>query len=626
MALLQIAEPGVGPESNTQRKVAVGIDLGTTNSLIAHFDGASLQVLPDGSGSPSLPSVVYFGASDVRIGQAAMAQASAEPANTIASAKRMLGRAREEFEDDPYVTLAPGDTLAFATAAGAKTPVEVAAAILAALRERAEPQLDAPISGAVITVPAYFDDAQRQATRQAAELAGIKVLRLLNEPTAAAVAYGLDEQAEESSVLAVYDLGGGTFDISLLRMRKGIFEVLATGGDSALGGDDFDRALADHILAELALANPSSTQRRKALQSARDAKEALTEQESVTLDVSDLAEALSEITIDRSLLDSLIAPFIERTLHACRETLADAEVAAVDRVVLVGGSTRTPSVRKAVAECFGLEPLCSLDPDQVVAMGAARQADILVGNRAGDEALLLDVIPLSLGLETYGGLVERIIDRNSTIPVARAQEFTTARDGQTGLIVHVVQGERERVEDCRSLAQFELKGIPPMVAGAARIEVTFRVDADGILEVTALEQETGARSDVVVKPAFGLSEGQITEMLKAGYEHAGEDMQARKLGEAQVEAEGLLAGLRAALAKDGDLLSDAELRDLEQNAAALEAVMAGNQPEAIRDATESLGRATEIFAARRMDRSIQAALQGVAITDLESDQEQGDGR
>ena len=626
MVLLQIAEPGAGPESNTQRKVAVGIDLGTTNSLIAHFDGASLQVLQDGSGSPSLPSVVYFGASDVRIGQAAMAQASAEPANTIASAKRMLGRARGEFEDDPYVTLAPGDTLAFATAAGAKTPVEVAAAILAALRERAEPQLDAPISGAVITVPAYFDDAQRQATRQAAELAGIKVLRLLNEPTAAAVAYGLDEQAEESSVLAVYDLGGGTFDISLLRMRKGIFEVLATGGDSALGGDDFDRALADHILAELALANPSSTQRRKALQSARDAKEALTEQESVTLEVSDLVEALSEITIDRSVLESLIAPFIERTLHACRETLADAEVAAVDRVVLVGGSTRTPSVRKAVAECFGLEPLCSLDPDQVVAMGAARQADILVGNRAGDEALLLDVIPLSLGLETYGGLVERIIDRNSTIPVARAQEFTTARDGQTGLIVHVVQGERERVEDCRSLAQFELKGIPPMVAGAARIEVTFRVDADGILEVTALEQETGARSDVVVKPAFGLSEGQITEMLKAGYEHAGEDMQARKLGEAQVEAQGLLAGLRAALAKDGDLLSDAELRDLEQTAAALEAVMAGNEPEAIRDATESLGRATEIFAARRMDRSIQAALQGVAITDLESDQEQGDGR
>ena len=626
MVLLQIAEPGAGPESNTQRKVAVGIDLGTTNSLIAHFDGASLQVLQDGSGSPSLPSVVYFGASDVRIGQAAMAQASAEPANTIASAKRMLGRARGEFEDDPYVTLAPGDTLAFATAAGAKTPVEVAAAILAALRERAEPQLDAPISGAVITVPAYFDDAQRQATRQAAELAGIKVLRLLNEPAAAAVAYGLDEQAEESSVLAVYDLGGGTFDISLLRMRKGIFEVLATGGDSALGGDDFDRALADHILAELALANPSSTQRRKALQSARDAKEALTERESVTLDVSDLVEALSEITIDRSVLESLIAPFIERTLHACRETLADAEVAAVDRVVLVGGSTRTPAVRQAVAECFGLEPLCSLDPDQVVAMGAARQADILVGNRAGDEALLLDVIPLSLGLETYGGLVERIIDRNSTIPVARAQEFTTARDGQTGLIVHVVQGERERVEDCRSLAQFELKGIPPMVAGAARIEVTFRVDADGILEVTALEQETGARSDVVVKPAFGLSEGQITEMLKAGYEHAGEDMQARKLGEAQVEAEGLLAGLRAALAKDGDLLSDAELRNLEQNAAALEAVMAGNQPEAIRDATESLGRATEIFAARRMDRSIQAALQGVAITDLESDQEQGDGR
>ena len=618
MALLQIAEPGAGVEQQRERQIGVGIDLGTTNSLVAHFDGTQLRVMAGESGETSLPSVVYYGVDETLVGRSAIAAAQSG-ADPIASAKRMLGRSRDEFEADPYVTLAPGEVLAFETDAGPKTPVEVSASILTALRAQAEPQLDGPIAGAVITVPAYFDDAQRQATRQAAELAGIKVLRLLNEPTAAAVAYGLDEQSEESSLLAVYDLGGGTFDISILKMREGLFEVLATGGNSALGGDDFDRALAGHVLSEVGISEPSSTQRRTALRLSRGIKEALTTCEVVTQETAQLGSDLPEVSVTLETLEGLIAPFIEQTLQACRQTLRDAGTDAVDRVVLVGGSTRTPAVQRAVAECFQLAPLCSLDPDEVVAMGAAKQADILVGNRSGDEALLLDVIPLSLGLETYGGLVERVIERNSTIPVARAQEFTTARDGQTGLVVHVVQGERERVEDCRSLAQFELTGIPPMVAGAARIEVTFRVDADGILEVTATEQETGARAEVVVKPAFGLDEGQITDMLTAGYEHDSVDMLARKVGEARAEAEALMAGIHAALAQDQDLLSETELADLEGEIAALETALDTDDPDQMRDATERLGRASELFAARRMDRSIQVALQGVALTDLETE-------
>ena len=618
MVLLQISEPGAATEHAPERKLGLGIDLGTTHSLVAHVADGSVVVLPDEQGSVCLPSVVHYGEQGVTVGESAEAQATAKPRDTISSAKRYLGRDRSEFTAASYLEL-QDEPLAFVTSQGCFTPVEVASEILNSLRHRAEQALTQPIEGVVITVPAYFDDRQRLATRQAAELSGLKVLRLLNEPTAAAVAYGLDSGDE--GVVAVYDLGGGTFDISILRLERGVFEVLATGGDGRLGGDDFDVRIAALLQEERHLEGLNPSQARRLLQLARAAKEALTDAEEVSVDLDAVVSGTPVVSISRQQFDELCADLINRSLDACRRCLADAGLSEVDQVVLVGGSTRMPVVGHAVAELFGRQPLNTLDPDQVVAMGAARQADLLVGNRDADDLLLLDVIPLSLGVETYGGLVERIVPRNTTIPVARAQEFTTARDGQTGLVVHVVQGERERVADCRSLASFELKGIPPMVAGAARIEVTFQVDADGLLQVMARELTTGATAQVVVKPSFGLADDEIANMLRASYEHAGEDMRARQWTEATVEAEQLIAGIDAALARDGDLLGGEEREQLDAAVQQLKTAVQGADIELLRRQLESTGRASETFAARRMDRSIKAALDGVAIDSLSGDSE-----
>ncbi len=624
MALLHIAEPGQSPLPH-QVKRAVGIDLGTTNSLVATVRGGRSAVLPDEHGELMLPSVVnYTHAGAPLVGSRALVLAALHPADTLMSVKRFMGRGSKDARIDAqrsHYHLAEGDEglVRFVTSGGELSPVEVSADILRVLRQRAMATLGGDIDGAVITVPAYFDEAQRQATKDAATLAGLRVLRLLNEPTAAAVAYGLD--SAEQGVIAVYDLGGGTFDISILRLHKGVFEVLATGGDTALGGDDMDAALADWVLQQSGAPVLAAGQYRQLQASARAAKELLSTAPAVDLDLTGVLPVGGSIRVTRENFEHLILPLVKRTLRACRRCLRDAQLeSGIDNIVMVGGSTRVPLVREAVAEFFQRAPLVDIDPDQVVALGAALQADILVGNRPEGDLLLLDVIPLSLGIETMGALVEKIVPRNTTIPVSRAQEFTTFKDGQTALALHIVQGEREMVSDCRSLAHFELRGIPPMVAGAARIRVTFQVDADGLLNVAAREEITGAQASVTVKPSFGLRDDEIAGMLQASFSHAVEDKLARQLAEQRLAAWQLLEGLKSALAVDGDaLLNPQEHEVIATQMTELQTLLDGADADAIRVQTERLGRHSEAFATRRMDRSIREALAGVALDTLDDE-------
>jgi molecular chaperone HscA len=618
MALLQISEPGQAPDPH-QRRIAVGIDLGTTHSLVAAVRHGVPECLPDDHGRVLLPSAVqYVGANGRRIGADAFAAQAEDPENTVVSVKRLMGRKLADVTDAgklPYRFVDTPGMVGIETRQGLKSPVEVSAEILATLRQRAEDTFDAELFGAVITVPAYFDDAQRQATKDAAQFAGLKVLRLINEPTAAAVAYGLENGSE--GLYAVYDLGGGTFDISLLRLTQGVFEVVATGGDAALGGDDFDEMLADWALAQVGRTVSSPQDKRTILVSARAAKEALTAAPHVTLRAT-LAGGAIEVPVTRVQFDALTRLLIDRTLASVRRVLRDAKVAKdeVQGVVLVGGSTRMPAIRARVGEFFGREPLINLNPDEVVALGAAIQANQLAGNSAEGEILLLDVIPLSLGLETMGGLVERIIERNTTIPVAKAQEFTTFKDGQTAMAIHVVQGERELVADCRSLARFELRGIPPMVAGAARIRVTFQVDADGLLSVAAREQTSGVEASVVVKPSYGLGDDEIARMLQQGFASAESDMAARALHEAKVEAERMTLATRSALAADGDLLTGDEHSAIETLLRRVASAAEGEDHHAINAAVEALAKGTEAFAAMRMNRGIRQALAGRKVEEV----------
>lgn len=628
MALLQIAEPGMSTLPHEHR-LAVGIDLGTTNSLVATVRSGVAVTLPDHDDQHLLPSVVHYRADQApEVGWTAKQQALQDPLNTIASIKRLMGREASDLHTVagqlPYeIVDLEAKVPRIQTAAGALTAVEVSADILRVLKERAEASLGGELSGVVITVPAYFDDAQRQATRDAAKLAGLNVYRLLNEPTAAAVAYGLDreDQHQTERVIAVYDLGGGTFDISILRLNKGVFEVLATGGDSALGGDDFDHVLAEWILAQAQVTTEHAQVLREALVVARAAKEALSSTDKVPVELGAWQGELS-----RTQMDELIAPLIKKTLIACRRALRDAglEKAQIDEVVMVGGSTRALAVREQVGTFFEREPLVDIDPDRVVALGAAIQADILAGNKPDAEMLLLDVIPLSLGLETMGGLVEKVIQRNTTIPVARAQEFTTFKDGQTAMSIHVLQGERETVDACRSLARFSLRGIPPMVAGAARIRVTFQVDADGLLSVSAREESTGVSASIEVKPSYGLSDQEISQMLQDSMQNARVDMEARRLREQQVEAARVLEAIDSALKADGETLLSAEERELLLSKRAdLAAVSQTEQLDVIEQAIKQLEQAAETYVARRMNASVRAAMAGHTVDEFAADADKG---
>lgn len=618
MALLQIAEPGQSPVPH-QRKVAVGIDLGTTNSLVAAVRHSVAEVLPDAQGQRLIPSAVFYAApDDVRVGHAALQMQEQHPTDTLVSIKRLMGKSLADANemDMPYAFEQVGNSVAVATRHATVTPVKVASQILFHLRDLAQQTLGDDLVGAVITVPAYFDDAQRQATRDAARLAGINVLRLLNEPTAAAIAYGLETGAE--GVYAVYDLGGGTFDLSLLRLSQGVFEVIATGGDTALGGDDFDQAIVDDFLQRMAQAPLPSNQHRHLLMAARQAREGLTDHDEVDVPTG-LQAPLDRLQISRDEFDKLAQPLVQRSLVCAQRALddADKQVSDVQGVVMVGGATRMPIVQRCVGDFFGRSPLVDLNPDEVVAIGAALQANLLAGNRGSDDDwLLLDVTPLSLGLETMGGLVERIIDRNSTIPVARAQEFTTYRDGQTALAVHVVQGERDLVSECRSLARFELRGIPPMAAGAARIRVTFQVDADGLLSVTAQEQSSGVSAQVAVKPSHGLTDEQITAMLKDSVAFADEDALARMLREEQVKGQQLIETTVAALERDGDLLSQEQRQSIEVQIEDLRTKLGQDDIDQLRLAVKALANATDDFAAMRMDRSIRLALAGKSLHEI----------